>query len=151
MKNETDALDLRIRELREKRVKELRLLVAQFQTTQESLKPLNLIKSTIKKVSTSTEIKDNVLGSILGLGTGLLSKKLMVGSSHNSIKNLFGTILQFAIGNVVSKRTEGIKSKIGKFLHFYSKRRKESKKQSQNQSENIETVGLLINKKVFQN
>lgn len=131
MKNETDALNVRIRVLEEKRTKELRALQEQFQITKESLKPLNLIKSTISEISSSSEIKSNVLGSAIGIGTGFLSKKLLIGNSHNPIKNLFGTIVQFAIGNVVSKNANEIKSKVRSFIYFFRKRRRESKIEAQ--------------------
>ncbi|WP_296622183.1 hypothetical protein [Marivirga sp.] len=151
MKNETDALTVTIRELEEKRAKELRLLRAQFHTTYESLKPLNLIKSTFDEVSSSSELKSNFLANAIGLGTAVLSKKLVVGSSHNPIKNLFGTLLQFAIGNVVSKHTIDVKSKIVNFLHFYNKRRKESKKEFDDTSNNIKMTEINSTKKLFRN
>lgn len=149
MKNEIDALSVRIRELEEKRAKELILLRAQFQTTQESLKPFNLIKSTISEAFSSSEIKKNI--SVIGIGTGLITKKLLVGSSLNPFKNLLGTLLQFAVGNVISKRAKGIKSKVGNFIHFYMKRRNESKQEFQD-AQNMDELTELSNKnKVIEN
>lgn len=151
MKNETDALSERIRGLEEKRAKELKLLRAQLNTTQESLKPSNLIKSTLKDITTSSELKSNILGNIIGLGTAIISKKLFIGGSHNSLKNIFGTLLQFAVGNVVSKRAKGIKSKVKAFIYFYLKRRKETKDELIANKKFTELNGLNYQKKTFKN
>ena len=83
-------------------------LKSQFQTTYESLKPINFIKSTLQEVSSSTVIKNNLLNNTIGLATGYLSKRVLVGASHNPIKRLLGTILEFAIANIVTKKAESI-------------------------------------------
>ncbi len=151
MKNETDALSVRLRELEEKRTKQFGLLKAQFKTTKESLKPLNLIKSTLDEVSSSSDLKKNVFGKAIGIGTGLITKKLLFGSSINPFKNLFGTLMQFAIGNVVSKRAVGVKSTIKNFIHFYMKRRNESKQEFQEAQNMDELTEFSEREKIFQN
>ena len=108
MKNETEALSEKIIELQEKRTRKLGLLKGQLHATYESLKPINLIKSTLKEVSSSPEIKSSIFGNVIGFGTGFLTKKLWVGHSHNPIKKLFGTLIQFAISNVVSKQARSL-------------------------------------------
>jgi len=125
MKNETDALNETIIVLQEKRVQELKILKEQLCLTFESLEPINLLKSTIKKISSSSEIKSDILNNALGLGTGFLIKKLWVGRTRNPFKNIFGTLIQFAIANVVSKNADGIKSVGENLLQRYLKHRKE--------------------------
>lgn len=111
MKNETDALSEKIAELSEKRDRELVLLKKQFSVATESLNPINLIKSTFHEVTSSPEVRNDFLGSAVGLGTGFLSRKIMFGSSHNPVKRLLGTVMQFAITNVVSKHADDWKTK----------------------------------------
>ncbi|MGM0582703.1 MAG: hypothetical protein ACQETL_18645 [Bacteroidota bacterium] len=142
MKNETDTLNERIRVLKEKRTEELNLLREQFQTTQESLKPFNLLKTTIKEISTSAEIKSNLLGTVIGLGAAVISNKFLIGRSINPIKNFIGTLLQFTIGNVISNRTKEVKSKVESFIHFFKIRRKESKINLQDFSKQNELLSL---------
>jgi hypothetical protein len=38
--------------------------------------------------------------------TGYLTKKVLLGGTHNPIKRILGTILQFAITNIVTKQSE---------------------------------------------
>lgn len=129
MKNETDALNEAIIVLKEKRLMELELLKEQLHTTYDSLKPINLIKNTIQEISDSPEIKSNILGTVIGIGTGFISKKLWVGSSHNPIKRIFGTIINFAVASIVSKHSDSILSKGENLLQGFLKHRKVSKKE----------------------
>lgn len=127
-KNETDALNEAIILLQDKRAKQFELLKEQLHATYESLKPFNLIKSTFQQISSSPEIKNNIFSTAIGIGTGLLSKKLWLGSSQNPVKKLFGTFLQFATANFVSKHSAGIKSTGVNLLQRFLQHRKESKK-----------------------
>jgi hypothetical protein len=105
-----DALNEQIARLQDKQAEELEILKEQFYITYESLKPINLVKNTLQEITTSPGIKDNLLNNAIGLVTGYISKKVLVGSSHNPIKRILGTLFQFAIANVVSKHSETIKS-----------------------------------------
>ena len=100
------------------------LLKEQFQLTFESLKPINILKNTLKEVSSSPLLIDNILGSVVGLATGYLSKKIVVGASGNIFRNMLGSILQFGVTNVVSRHPEGIKS-IGQSIFQLLFRKKE--------------------------
>jgi hypothetical protein len=108
--NETDLLNELILHLEQKQDTELALLKEQFDVVYESIKPINLIKSLIHEVTTAPEIKNDISTDILALVTGFLSKKLLVNNSHNPVKKVFGTILQFAITNVVAKHSDSIKN-----------------------------------------
>ena len=100
------------------------LLKEQFQLTFESLKPINILKNTLKEVSSSPLLIDNILGSVVGLATGYLSKKIVVGASGNIFRNILGSMLQFGVTNVVSRHPEGIKS-IGQSIFQLLFRKKE--------------------------
>ncbi|MGG9970899.1 hypothetical protein ACQ33O_03800 [Ferruginibacter sp. SUN002] len=105
-KSAADLLNEAINETEGRQAYELKLLKAQFKCTAESMKPANLIKSSLHDAVTSPELKNNILSNAVGLATGYLSKKILVGSSHNPIKRLLGTFLQFSIANIVAKKTD---------------------------------------------
>jgi len=65
MSNQKDLLNESIRLLQQKQALELIQLKEQFHATYESLKPLNLIKSTLHEVADSSEIKNNILNPTL--------------------------------------------------------------------------------------
>lgn len=110
MKQVTDTLKESIALTQYKQAQELKLLKEQFYFTLESLKPVNLIKSAFHKVTSSPDIKGNLVNDAIGLTTGYLSKKVLVGTTRNPIKKLFGVLLQFAIAQVVAKHSDTIKS-----------------------------------------
>ncbi len=87
-----------------------KLLIEQFHISYESLKPVNLLKGTLKDIITSPNIIDNILGTVVGMATGYVSKKIFVGTSGNIIRKLFGSILQSGISNSVSQHPDAIKS-----------------------------------------
>lgn len=127
MKNENEALRLAIVALEEKRSLELEALKIQFFTASESLKPINIIKSTFSEIASSSEIKTSILENVVGIGTGILAKKLLLGSSMNVSKNIFASIVQFVVTNVVSNEAGGLRNKVENFIYSYLNHRKESK------------------------
>jgi hypothetical protein len=104
-----------------------RLLKEQVFITYESLKPINLIKNTLKDLSSSPYLIENIVGSAVGVATGYVSKKIVVGASANIFRKLFGTILQFGITNLVAQRPDAIKS-FGQYFaqHIFRKKEKDS-------------------------
>ena len=99
------------------------LFKEQFHITCESLRPVNLLKCTLKDISSSPYLIDNILGTVIGLATGYVSKGMVVGRSVNKLRKLFGTILQFGITNVVTQNSEAIRS-FGQsvFKHIFRKK-----------------------------
>lgn len=99
-----------IRLLEMKKANEGRLLKEQIKTTYECLKPANLIKSTLHDLALAPNLKGDLMNATLGLAAGYLSKKVIVGSTHNPLKQLLGTFLQMGVTNIFLKNADGIKS-----------------------------------------
>jgi hypothetical protein len=91
------------------------LLKEQLLISYESLKPLSLFRSALTDLTTSPGVEDNLLGSVLGLATGYLSKKVFIGTSGNLLRKLIGSVLQFGVTNLVSRHPEAIRA-FGKFI-----------------------------------
>jgi hypothetical protein len=112
-----------IRLLEIKQADEKQLLREQLKITTESLKPINLIKHTLIELTTLPEIKESLLNTVIGLVTGYLSKKIVIGSTHNPIKQILGYALQLGVTGVASKNADDIKSVVGGFISkIFSKR-----------------------------
>ena len=111
----------------EQNIKE-QLLKDQLFLTYESLKPVNLIRHTLKEISSSPYLIDNISGSAMGLLSGFLSRKIFVGTSGNLIKKLVGSVLQFGVTNIVAQNSDMIKS-VGQNVlqHFFHKKEMNSK------------------------
>jgi hypothetical protein len=106
-----------------KQADEKQLLREQLKITTESLKPINLIKHTLIELTTLPEIKESLLNTVIGLVTGYLSKKIVIGSTNNPIKQILGYALQLGVTGVASKNADDIKSVVGGFISkIFSKR-----------------------------
>ncbi|MDP2058487.1 MAG: hypothetical protein U1C58_13000 [Flavobacteriaceae bacterium] len=97
--------DLRsaIEDLEIRQSEEGQQLKQQFRLTYESVKPINLIKSTFKEAAESTDLKNNILSTAFGLATGFVSKTAFIGLSNNPIKKIIGNGLLFGVTNVITK------------------------------------------------
>ena len=112
MKSITTSADLKmaIQQLELQQANELFLLKEEFRATGESLKPLNIIKRTFKNAVAGPDLKTNVMNAAIGLATGIVTKKLMIGKTINPFKKLLGALLEMAVANKVSKNADDIKS-----------------------------------------
>lgn len=100
------------------------ILKEQCKITYESLKPTNLIKTTLKNLVTP-DLTGNILSSTLSLAAGYISKKAVIGSTHNPLKQLLGTILQMGVTSLVSKNTDGIKSVVSTLISSFLNKKNE--------------------------
>ncbi|MFN3755175.1 hypothetical protein [Flavobacterium sp.] len=106
--NATEELNQLILVVQQQNENDLRLLKEQFQLTYDSFKPVNILKSVFRNITTTPDIKDNMLSSAIGLSSGIMGKKLITGNSSSPVRNAIGTAVQFAVTNVVSKYTLGV-------------------------------------------
>lgn len=114
------------------------LLKDHFFVTFESLKPINLIKNTLLEITSSPYLIDNMLGAILGMVSGFISKKIAVGTSKSLIRKILGAAMQFGVTNIVAQHPDILKTVgnfiIDKFIH------KKNETQHLTNKENIENA-----------
>lgn len=115
IKNSAD-LKAAIVELENRKVNEKQGLVNDFHAIAESLKPLNLLKSTFHKVKESQGISGNILKAAVGLGVGLLSKKILISKSTGVVKTLLGSAIKMGVAGLVAKNTDNIKTSGTRFF-----------------------------------
>ncbi len=96
-------------EMEEKQRREKLELVENFHVLTESLKPMNLIKSSIHKVTSTPGIGGTILKASMGLGAGLISKKLLVGHSTGILKMLAGNAVKLGVAGIIAKKSDNIK------------------------------------------
>lgn len=109
--NQTDLLNEAITILKFKQKEDFNNLKLQFELTYDSLKPVNILKNAIIDMTSVPDLKSNFASNVIGLATGYLSKKVLLGGSHNPIKRILGTVLQFVITNVIAKQSNPFQSK----------------------------------------
>lgn len=127
MENITTSADLKqeIQILEEQQTYRAMQLREHFFLTYESLKPINLIESTLNEIKSSPYFVNNVIDTSIGLAAGYLSRKAIVNDSAGIFRKLFGIVLQFGITNLVAQNPETIKS-FGRFIIQQITRKKET-------------------------
>lgn len=124
--NNSSELKKRIVELEVKKHNDEELIRTHFHEILETLKPANLLKTTVSEVSDSMHFKRNIVNIALGLGAGYLSKKLVIGNKGVGFaKQLLGSVLEFGISNFVAKQSgemrTSAKPRSGFFKRLFSK------------------------------
>lgn len=105
-------LSEQIKLLEEKEAAQTAILKMYVAEMLESIKPSSLFKSAVKEVVGSKDLQQNILDTSVGIGAGLLARKLYQGASKSIFKKLAGFVLQNLTTGIVTKKMPGIREKI---------------------------------------
>jgi hypothetical protein len=75
-----------------------------FHVIVEKMQPVNLMRSAVKQIAGAPDLKRNILGTAIGVGAGLVSKKLFLGKSPGIFKKVLGTALQLGLTKLVATK-----------------------------------------------
>lgn len=122
-----EELDRKIEELERKAALQKEELKGHFSATMDSLKPVNLIKHGLQSTFASANRQD-LLKAVVGIGSGILGRKLMVGRAGNRVLNrMLGAAMEFGLFGYVLNHADQLKEK-GASLLAKVFRKKESRK-----------------------
>jgi len=79
------------------------LLKEQILVICETLKPVNIVKDTIKEFSSDPEVKTGLFNNAAGWIVGLLTRKLFVGGSNSLLRKLAGNAIERLVANGVAR------------------------------------------------
>jgi hypothetical protein len=96
-------LQYQIEILERRRIEDAKALRESLLQAYESIKPMNVIKRTIKEAILSSEIQGNVVDVSIGLAAGYVSKRVFEGATHSPVRKLLGTLLMFGVTKLLSK------------------------------------------------
>jgi hypothetical protein len=82
----------------------------QVNFTLATLSPSNFLKTTLQDAIALPDLQDGIVNNAIGLATGFLSKKILIGSTHNPIKKVLGSIFQLVVTSYISKHSNAIKN-----------------------------------------
>lgn len=106
-----DLLKEEILALEAKKAEDFMALKGEVNNVIENLKPINLIKNTIKEITHFPSLKEGVGKTAIGMATGFIFKKLVFGSSINPIKKIAGSVVQSLLTNFAANNSDKIKEK----------------------------------------
>jgi hypothetical protein len=104
-----------IAELEEKASRQKKEIEETFLIVSENLKPANLFKNGVRSVLSGSH-NDELVNILIGLGTGFVSRKLLLGKPHGFVGKTVGKALQWGMAGLVSKNAESIKETAGKVI-----------------------------------
>ena len=84
----------------------------------EGNKPIRLIRNSIKEITISQELRNQILDTAIGLSIGYISKRIFEGMTSGPLKRLIGTALMFAITKVVTSHPEVVNAWAGKLVEI---------------------------------
>ncbi len=119
----TEELNAAIADLELKAARQKEEMISSFAGVRESLKPMNLLKQTVQSTFSPGK-KNDLVGTALGLGSGLLGRKLLFGSSSGILGKLLGAAVEFGLGGMVAKNAEKIKEKGSELIDRFLPKRK---------------------------
>ena len=103
--NTTD-LRTAIDRLKAKATLQENLMKDQFHEILVSLKPTNILKTTIHEIQETPRLKGNLFKIALGLGAGYFSRKMVVGKSAGIVKKALGAAIQYGITQAIATKPE---------------------------------------------
>ena len=103
-------LKLAIQQTKMQQANELILLKEEFTNSLDRLKPINLIKDAFKEAVTAPDLKTDIINAAIGLTTGIVAKKIIIGKTLNPLSKLLGVMLEVFVTNKVTRNAAEIKS-----------------------------------------
>jgi hypothetical protein len=113
--NNADDLAQAIAELELKEAVQKKDIQETFSVVSENLKPLNLVRNGVRSVF-SEEHRGDLIKALFGLGTGMLSRKLLFGRTKGFLGKTVGKAVEWGIAGLVSNNAERIKEKAGVWI-----------------------------------
>lgn len=113
IKNSAD-LDSYIEEKSRECNKKSRQLQITVSVLVNSLKPINLLKQSVRNVLDEENLMEKISTGLLGLGAGYISKKILVGNSESKIRQLLGALLQTEVSASIMSEASLIKIAVPK-------------------------------------
>jgi len=119
-------LKIAISKLEKRQEEEEINLRQQFHEAYNSIKPINLIKNSLKEATEDIDIKKTIINSTVGLTSGVLSGFLFKNIVRHPIKKLIGSAIVYGITNYAAKHPETVKSVGGVIANLFRKKSSDS-------------------------
>jgi len=96
------------------------IVVAEFNELLQSVRPSAILKNIFTEITSSGELKDNLVNTSAGVAAGIFAKRLVAGKNAGIVRQVVGNGIQFGVTNIIARNPETIKT-IGTTLFFFVK------------------------------
>jgi len=106
----SNAVELKdaIQKLESDKVVQVFLMRQEFEHAYESINPLSLIRDNLEVSPSSKFLGNNMISTSVGLATGFLIKKWIMGKSDNPIRGILGSAAQIGAINLMARYQSAI-------------------------------------------
>ena len=108
--NNSEELEKVIIELEKRKVVQENNLRLAFQSTIDSMKPMNLIKNTIHKVTHNSEIRNSALRTAAGIGIGILTKDMFLGKAIPVLRKIIGSSVETKVQDGMKNTANNVRA-----------------------------------------
>ncbi len=119
----SEELKQRIAELELRKVRQKAEIKEHFHEMVESIKPKNLIRVGLENIMEAPALRQNLVNSVVSLGTGWLAKKLAVPKNDTIIKKTAGAAIQYGVTRFMATKGDNIGSVLGRFFSNFRRKR----------------------------
>ena len=71
-----------------------------FTDAYESLKPANILKSTFKDLTTSSELRSNIITTAISMAAGYLSARILKGPNFKLLRRISALLIDYGVSNI---------------------------------------------------
>lgn len=145
MKHDRKSLKETIRILEIRQEEQKVVLNKQLRHTFESLKPINLLKSTFREFTSDLEHKsNNVMETILPMVTNLLTAKMLSKKKKGGFFRIFATFVQMGVTNLTAKHSHTIMQVLTEFWERLTTRAKDVTDEEEEETPSEDEEPILI-------
>lgn len=114
--NSLQSLEVQIADLERRQKEKKAAISAEVQDLMVSLKPANMLRKLFRSVNESPDLKSDMLKGAIGLGTGFLTNKLLLGKINGPFKAVLAALLPAVMTKAAVDVPEKIKDNGLSFL-----------------------------------
>ena len=119
----SEELKQKIAELELRRSRQKEEIKEHFQEMVESIKPKNLIRVGLQSISEAPALRQDLINSVVSLGTGWVARKLAVPKNDTIIKKTAGAAIQYGVTRFMATKGDNIGDVIGRFFRNFKRRK----------------------------
>ncbi len=95
---------------------------------QENFKITNIIKNAFKAVVDVPDLKADIMNATIGVASGIMTKKLVMGKNHNPVTKLLGIVMEMFVANKVTQNADLIRTAGSMILNKFFKKKEQAEK-----------------------
>ena len=100
-------------------------LKTDFSDAYDSLKPANILKNTIKELTTSSDLRTNIITASFSMAAGYLTSRILKGSNFKIFRRISALLIDYGVSNIL-RHPDAIKAILGNFIQGLFRKKKKS-------------------------